>query len=128
MAKGMNRDDGREAKWRGIIRRHAGAGVTIRQFCRDNDLAESAFYFWRRELQRRDASREQRACSQGPQRMLRQASAPAFVPVSVAEDQAPALAGIEIVLPGGARIRVADGVQRQALADVVAVLREACAC
>ena len=60
--------------------------------------------------------------------MLRQASAPAFVPVSVAEDQAPALAGIEIVLPGGARIRVADGVQRQALADVVAVLREACAC
>ena len=60
MAKGANRDKGREARWRRIVDQHARSGLTIRQFCRDNDLTESAFYFWRRELQRRDRQRPQR--------------------------------------------------------------------
>jgi len=145
MAKSTHRDEGREARWRRIIGRHAGSGVTIRQFCRDNDVAESAFYFWRRELQRRDAQRPQRRRGQGRDERRRQrrgtggtsrhTAAPAFVPVSISppadvEDGAVAqTAAIEIVLPGGARVRVGvGGVDRRALADVVAVLQEGISC
>jgi transposase-like protein len=147
MAKGTNRDQGRETRWRRIIRQHARSKLTIRQFCRDNDLAESAFYFWRGELQRREGPQPQsqgrharqeqrrRQAPRGPRQRnagaegaSSQAAAPAFVPVSISPRARPDSAGIEIVLPGGARIHVAGGVERQALADVVAVLLEARTC
>ncbi len=45
------------------------SGVTAREFCRREGLAESAFHFWKRELVRRDA--EQAAahrCERGRER------------------------------------------------------------
>jgi len=48
----------RRREGRGIVRRQAGSGLSIRQFCREHQLAESAFCFRRRELARRE--REQR--------------------------------------------------------------------
>ncbi len=138
MAKSTNREMDREAIWRRILRDHAYSGLSIRQFCRDNDLTESAFYFWRRELQRRETQRSQeqrrppvpkeRRDSGGAVRTASQAAAPSFVPVSVSAPVGPETARIEIVLPGGARVHVAAGVERQALADVLAVLREAPTC
>jgi transposase-like protein len=139
MAKGTNRDKGRQATWRRVIQEHAGSGLSIRQFCRDNDLTESGFYFWRRELQRRETQRPQQQRRQTrPEQQRRPsgtgqtpgqaAAAPAFVPVSVSQAVRQSTGGIEIILLGGARIHVAGGVDRQALADVVAVLREAHAC
>jgi hypothetical protein len=75
-------------------------------------LAESAFYFWRRELQRRQTEQEQR-----------RERAHAFLPVRVAEELPPPVAGrIEIVLANGRRVHVAAPVDRQALAEVLAVL------
>ena len=135
MAKGANRDKGREARWRRIVGQHARSGLTIRQFCRDNDLTESAFYFWRCELQRRDRQRPQRRrgpVRQGQDRQRgsmdaasRQPASATFVPVSISPQSRSQAADIEIVLPGGARVRVGSEVNRRALADVVAVLQEA---
>ena len=121
MAKGVSRDRRREAQWRGVIRAHRDSGLTIREFCRKRKLPESAFYFWRGELQRRQAEPEQR----------RPADPPAFVPVRVEDASAcagaPARAAgrIEIELPGGGRVHVIAPVDRQALADVLLAVSEA---
>ena len=114
MARGKVRDKSKEVFWRRTMRRQRQSGLTVRAFCRKHAVRESAFYFWRRELARREVTDA------------------AFMPVRVTEE-APALAGgrIEIVLPGDRRVHVAAPVDRRALADVLAVLSldlEAAAC
>ena len=84
-------------------------------------LPESAVYFWRRELQRRQAE---------PQRPTDLPATPAFVAVRVEDSSSSSIAGrpngteyrIEIELPGGRRVHVVAPVDRQTLADVLAVL------
>jgi hypothetical protein len=99
----------KESFWRRMIRRQAGSGLSIRGWCRKHRLKETAFYWWRTQLARRDAQRSK--------------SKTAFVPVRLAEDQAADTDGrIEIVLAGGRRLRVSGRVDRQALAEVLSVL------
>jgi hypothetical protein len=118
MTKGKDRDERLEAKWRRIIREHTHSGLNIRVFCRKRKLHESAFYFWRRELERRDVARNK---AEREQRNRPSAQA-AFVPVRVTDEVRVDAARIEIVLSVGRRIHVAAPVDRQALADVLAVL------
>lgn len=115
MASGIRRDGKKEAFWRRLVLGHSGSGLTIRDWCGRHGVKEPAFYWWRTRLAQRDAE------------------APAFVPVRVvnsatatqlkhqAEPHAGS-GGIEIVLGGGQRIRLCGRVDRQALADVLAVL------
>ena len=115
MANGKCRDGRREARWRRIVREHERSGLGIREFCRRGKLTETAFYFWRHELQRRQAEQEQRRPDPP--------AVPAFVPVRVAEHVGePGVGRIEIELSGGRRVHVTPPVDRQALADVLAVL------
>lgn len=112
------RDRKKEAFWRRVKERQASSGMSIRAWCRKHSVRESSFYWWRRQLARRDAQ------------------APALVPVRVTEDRLatdafdlPAGIGpasrIEVVLPRGRRVHVIGPVDRQALADVLAVLTSA---
>jgi hypothetical protein len=128
MANGRDRDKRREAYWRRAVREQRGSGLTVRDFCRKSKFPESAFYFWRRELERRDLQRHQ-AKQEQRQRPTRRARPrrpaavpPAFVPVRVAEEVRTDAARIEIVLCGGRRIQVTAPVDRQALTEVLAVL------
>lgn len=123
MAKGIGRDEQREAQWRRVVRGQRQSGLTIREFCRRSNLPESAFYFWRRELDRREAEQEQPQRRKRPSGPSGPTPPPAFVPVRVAEEIAVRSAGpIEIVLTGGRRVHVTAPVDRAALADVLAVL------
>jgi hypothetical protein len=109
LSRGVSRDPEREARWRLLIGGQAASGLSIRQYCRDHELKESAFYFWRAELARRERR-------------------PAFVPVKIAaRDSAPPSPGegrLEITLVNGVRIRVAGMVDRQRLAEVLAAAGE----
>jgi len=110
MAKGKVRDKSKEAFWQRTVRRQGQSGLTVRAFCCEHALRETAFYFWRRELARRELADRRSA---------------AFVPVRVVQETpAPAGERIEIVLSGGQRVHVMPPVDRQALADVLAVLSE----
>jgi hypothetical protein len=129
MANGRGRDKRREAFWRRIIRKQGSSGLSIREFCRKGKLPETAFYFWRSELARRHAEREQpRPTSNRVRRQV--VAVPAFVPVQVKEDEESSAGGrpngtayrIEVELSGGRRVHVTAPVDRQALADVLAVL------
>jgi len=107
MASGARRDLSKESFWRRLVRRQATSGLSARAWCRRHGQREFAFYWWRRELARRDAEQT------------------TFAPVHVAGDEAAGGEGwIEIVLAGQRRIRLSGRVDRQVLADVLAVMEE----
>ena len=112
MARGAPRDRQKEAAWRRRLNRHAKSGLSVRVWCRQHRVAQTAFYWWRRELARRDVEAQTRS----------------FVPVHVTED--PARDGdppIEIVLTDGRRVRLASPVNRETLTEVLDVLeRRSC--
>jgi transposase-like protein len=89
----------------------ARSGLSIRAWCREHDLHEHAFYWWRVRLARRRRGRKVRSRK------------PTFVPVRVSAQGVSGAAGqIEIALSGDRCIRVYGPVDRQTLADVLAAL------
>lgn len=144
MAKSKARNLQKEAAWRRRVRRHAESGQSVRAWCRRHGVAEAAFYWWRRELARRDSEQTparrnvgrspatRRGAEQLPSQRNMETHTAAFVPVCVSD--APARAddlphsvarddsSIEIVLTDGQRVRLTGPVNGQALADVLDVL------
>jgi hypothetical protein len=106
-----------EVFWRRRIQQQARSGLSLRAWCAQHDVPEWAFYRWRAHLGR---FRE------------RPNAQPPFLPVRVAKTEAPefrrpdeATVGgglIEILWADRRRVRVYGGVDRQVLADVLAVL------
>lgn len=112
MAKGRARDQAKEAAWRRRLDRHAESGQSVRAWCRKHRLAKTAFYWWRRELTRRDAEKP----------------ATSFVPVHVIDGAARhGDSQIEIVLTDGRSVRITGTVNGAMLTEVLDVLeRRAC--
>ena len=124
----------RRSYWEEVVRQWEQGGQSVRGYCRAEGLRESAFYFWRRKLGRRQrtvAARELPlpasaaiSVSQPP----KQASPPrrrtaSFLPVRVVDGcEATVPRAVEIVLANGRTVRVQAGFDRQTLADVLAVL------
>lgn len=115
-AKGKRRDAGREARWRKLVAAQSHSGRNVRAYCREHGLVESAFWFWKRELARRDAE-EAKGRNSKPKGASRR---PAFVPVSLAS--ATSVAPLEVVLTGGVSVRVAAGCEEGTLRMVLEVL------
>lgn len=121
------RDPARERQWRGRIRQQGRSGLSVRAFCEQHKLPETAFYFWRRELARRDgasprprvASRPSHPAKSSPKRARRPRWAQ--LRVTPAELARPG-AAIEIVWPSGVCVRLSQRVDRQALVEVLAAL------
>jgi len=114
------RDVKKEEFWRRMLRREAGSGLSVRAWCRKHHLQQSAFYWWRRELARRDTEAAETTSAQAS---TQSPSSTAFVPVRLTED-GPAKNDpvIEILLTNGRRVRLWGSVNRSMLAEVLAVL------
>ena len=107
MAKPHLRDPQRERFWRTTVQSWQASGQSIRSFCRQHRLAETAFHFWRKELRRRQAEGQ-----------------PAFVPVTVLP--APT-ATLEVRCPSG-HIVVLSGCEESTLKALFAALDQEAAC
>ena len=84
------RDRKKERVWRKILR-GCDEGESIRAYCRSQGVNEAAFYWWRRELARRDAAQP----------------ATSFIPVVVhSPSAADPVEGITIELRGGRMLRL----------------------
>ncbi|MEQ9379639.1 MAG: hypothetical protein RJP95_02160 [Pirellulales bacterium] len=53
MAK-QQRDPAKEAYWRKVLGRFTASGLSVREFCKREQLTESAFYAWRRTIGERE--------------------------------------------------------------------------
>jgi transposase-like protein len=108
-----NRNSKREAFWRGVLKRHARCGLSVRAFCRREKLSEPSFYAWRRTIGERDAAGQ-------PQ------PRPAFLPAAIlppAIRHVAALDGsIVIELRGGRVLRLPESMAVARLAELVQAL------
>lgn len=116
----------KEFRWRKLASAQQRSGQTVRQYCQENALAESAFWFWKRALARRDAEKSVTLSggqsSARPKEPLRRP--PSLVPVTIG----PALphgAAIEVLLPHGASVRVSAGCDEATLRIVLSALERA---
>jgi hypothetical protein len=100
-----------ERLWRDRLARWRASGLSARVFCAAERLPESSFYFWRTQLQRRDAARPRPA-------------APPFVPLRVVDPPpAPPAVPLELVTAAGT-LRIPPGCDPALLRAVLAVLGE----
>src|SRR5260370_6447396 len=103
MAPGKPRDPRKEQQWRCWIQQWHRSGLSVRDFCARQALAQPSFYSWRRTLQQRDAAR--------------------FVPVRVVADEQPAhRQGVEVVLAGSRTLRVVPGIAAPTILCLIALL------
>lgn len=96
--------------WRSAIREAARSGISVREFCRRRKLHECQFYWWQRRLSLTGSKRRSRPT----------AGAASFSLVS--EEPSGSDAGIELVLAGGRRLRIARGVDEATLRAVLAAV------
>jgi hypothetical protein len=111
---GVNRkQDVEKARfWRKTIREAARSGLSTREFCRQRRLHESQFYWWQRRLGQRPAAQNRKPATASASFAL------------VSEETGTGDAGIELVLAGGRRLRIAKGVDEATLRSVLAALDE----
>jgi hypothetical protein len=113
----LQRDLNREQIWRRHLDQQQSSGLTVRAYCRANTLRETAFFYWKKEIAKRDREATPSATAATP-------SAPAFVPVVVIGSPADRNESpIDIRLVEGQRLRVRSGCNLDLLADVLAMLR-----
>jgi transposase len=112
MSRGKQRDVSKERFWRRMLRQWRGSGLSVRVFCDQQGISEPNFYAWRRTLADRDAAPV------------------AFVPVQVLpEPPSPltsdvAVAGLELLLPGGRVLRIGPAFEASTLRRLLALLEE----
>ena len=124
----------RERFWRKAISKRERSGLTIRAFCEREELTESAYHFWRRELLKRDGmldqslSRRRRTVKDGSESR----PSPTFASLTL-EGVSPEIARIssidasmpiEIVLRDNVRIRVGPGVDPHTLDQVLRLMEQ----
>ena len=101
-----------ERTWRDRIALWQSSSLSVRVFCLKHQLNENSFYFWRRELLRRDQTT---------------ATPPAFVPVAVVASPSPPVTAtstaLELLTPWGI-LRIPPGCDLALLRSVLAVLGE----
>ena len=132
MAKKGERDPKRERFWRAVLRKQARSGLTAKDFCRQERLSEAAYYYWRRELARRDREplplrpHRRKAVGAASFRAAKRppiTSTPLFQELSILGGPSPtADRRLEIILPDGCRLRLPAEVDRRLLADVLQAL------
>jgi transposase len=105
----MSRDGGsRRERWQRILTQQRRSGLSIKAFCGREGVSYQSFFLWKRKL-----------ANVAAQPGLAQEKV-TFVPVTVLPQVASGR--IEIELPGQLRVCVHGPVDRQLLADVLAVL------
>jgi hypothetical protein len=92
-------------QWAERIVAQQRAGISVKQFCKEQGLTEYSFYAWRRRLQQT-----------GPVRF-------ALVDRSPQRPERVAEAAVELVLGTGERLRISAGVDAATLRTVLDVLR-----
>jgi transposase-like protein len=94
----------RDENWRARISAQERSGISVKQFCREHDLTEQSFYYWRKRLQ-----------------------TPALMRFALVETEPRSgtadHAALELLLATGERLRISSGVDAGTLRQVLEALR-----
>jgi transcriptional regulator with XRE-family HTH domain len=95
--------------WQERLTNREASGLSIDEFCADEDVSRSTFYRWLRRLKEGipDAMKEEKALT------LADIAEPKFLPVSVT------VSPVEIELPNGGLVRLPVGVGQAVIVDVI---------
>ncbi len=96
--------------WQERLANREASGLSIDEFCTDEDVSRSTFYRWVRRLKDGipDAVKEE-----GESLTLAEIAEPKFLPVSVTASP------VEIELPGGGLVRLPVGIGQAVIVDVI---------
>jgi transposase len=106
----------KELYWRELITRQAVSGLSIQQFCENEDISRPSFYGWRRRLREGEDNGTRRRESRP--RQEEGVVKHEFIPLKLLESPC----GLEIIHPQGYQIRVTGGVDVDTLRQVLDVL------
>lgn len=134
-------------RWRAMVRRQQGSGLSVAAFCRQTGVPQASFYAWRRKVQEQASFAEVRVVREVRTRARVSATAgstaagldngSSAVVGRLESSQAPSQAssalgdsrreasGIELRLPGRRRVVVRRGFDRQTLMELLSVLESA---
>jgi len=118
---GRRRKD-RELFWRGVLQRQTESGLSVASFCRQETISAPSFYAWRRKLRERDAV----ALRSDAQVDEKAEFGGQLFPVRIEAGASPA--PVRIFLPQGTSIDAPGNMDRRALVELLAALREAQLC
>mgnify|MGYP002623018478 CR=1 FL=1 len=104
--------------WREIIGRHAGGGLSVRQFCAAEGISEPSFYAWRRKLGKPAGGGKRSQTSSARRSGSRNGRD--FIPLKLLESSG----AVEVVHPSGYRIRLTGEVNVRSLQRIFDVLDE----
>lgn len=107
-----------ERLWRDRVRRQAGSGLSIRQFCAQERISPPSFYVWRRRLKEgADAAVRSPVAKRGKREPRGTGE---FIPLRLADRPA----AWEVVDPRGYRVRVSGEIHAATLQCILGVLDE----
>lgn len=121
--------------WQLAVETWRGSGLSARRFCEVEGLSKAAFYFWRRQLSRTAAAKEDGQADTRPSvcgRNKRPATLvqpkqthASFIAVSIPRSGGTPL---ELVLTSGNVLRIGAAADSESLSRIVSVLHEAGLC
>jgi hypothetical protein len=111
------RNESKERLWREHVLSWQRSGVTIREYCLQQQLSEPNFYAWRRELARRDEV----AVAPAPPAPRGKPASITWMPVTVTSSASPL---VEVQLPTGAVLRIPAGVESVTLERILTALHQ----
>lgn len=120
MSKAKNSMDERTRFWQMVFETFHQSNLSVRQFCREEGLSESGFYYWRRRLAGDSNKTSRPARDKHPDKIESAKSSPGFIEVSLPEGNS----GVELVLSSGNVLRFGCRIDKGSLARIVSVLRD----
>lgn len=96
----------KEQFWKKVIKEAEGRDGSIRKFCESRGLRDDQFHWWKRKI------------SGNPYRKKKKPEGSSFALVVDENTQG----GIELILEGGRRLKIGQGVDARTLATVISVL------
>jgi len=112
----------KEAYWRSVLRRQRKSGLSVREFCAEEQLSSASFYRWKRAMaegDRQTAAGKGRKGARANRIAKREERAAAFIPVRLAGAAGRVL---EVVHPRGHVVRVPAAFDEDSLRQVLDVL------
>jgi len=107
-----------ELRWREILKRHAGSGLSVREFCRTEGISQPSFYAWRRKFRERKNDGSHPRGARRPKDVADQERM--FVPLELLGG----VQSLEIIHPFGYRVQIGGEVNPVSLRQVIQVLDE----